>query len=240
MFKKAATTILLIFAIGLLLSSPAFSHTGSFSKLKCPVCGTKCRAGVTYSMTTMGTYRDLQKKGAIGFYYPEMIISCPSCHYAEYQDDFEKKVAPEIKKKVLEELKTINPGKKLDNAAECEFAARIFKWRNAKNRKIAYTYLVGSYLLRRAEGSDKQRRIKLQSQACDYFKKALKNNEIKDKEKTAVQYLVGDLYRRQGKFDEAIKWFNKSLKNKNIPDGLKKWIDEQKKLAEDKGDNNDI
>lgn len=240
MTYKATVIVPLILVFLIALVSWAFAHTGGVADFKCPVCGTKFKDTVTFSMTTFGSYRDFQKQGAIGTYYTEMIISCPSCHFAGYQGDFDKDVPAEIKEKVKKELKPINPGKALDNVTECEFAAKIYGWKKAKSSTIANITLVGSYLLRGAKGTENERRMKLQAETCRYLEDALQKGEIEEKQKAAVQYLIGELYRRQGKFDEAITWFNKSLEQKEIPNGLKDWIKEQKKLAEKKDDNNDI
>ena len=237
---KTSMIISVILLFILFSTSGAYAHTGGTVDFKCPVCGTKFKDTVTFSMTTFGSYRDFQKQGAIGTYYREMIISCPSCHFAGYQGDFDKAVPREIKEKVIKELKPVNPGKPLDDVTECEFAAKIYEWKKAKSATIANITLVGSYLLKGAEGTDEQRRIKFQAETCRYFEDALQKGEIEVKNKPAVKYLIGELYRRQGKFDKSIEWFDLALKEKDVPEGLKKWIEEQKKMAEKKDDNNDI
>ncbi len=240
MIHQTPIIVLVMLCFVFTIVSCASAHTGAMVDFKCPVCGTKVKSMVTLSMTTFGSTRDFQKQGAIGSYYYEMIISCPSCHFAGYQEDFKKDVPPEIKEKVLKELKPVNPGKPLDNATECEFAAKIYEWKKAESSGIANIYLLGSYFLRKAGGEEKKRRMEFQAKTCKYLEDALSKGEIKDKQKPAVQYLIGELYRRQGKFDDAVKWFDLSLKQKEIPDGLKDWINEQKKMAEKKDDNNDI
>ncbi|MCE1245271.1 MAG: DUF2225 domain-containing protein [Firmicutes bacterium] len=230
--------ILLLFVVSV---SSGFASTMAQMDFKCPVCGTAFKAYQNMSYTTFGTLRDFQKEGAISGLYENMIISCPNCHFAGFPEDFNKAVDQSIKEKVLSELKTVNPGKPLDDITECEFAAKIYIWKKAKNNQIAHIYLVGSYLLRNGTGEGQQKRIWFQNQAAAYLEKALAAGELKSAdEKGSVNYLIGELCRRTGKFDEALIWFDKAKKIKGIPDGLKKWITEQKTMAEKKDAGNNI
>lgn len=220
---------------------PVRAHTFMQVEAECPVCGNKFKVNQTASMTTFGAYKDFQKQGAIGSYYQDMIISCPKCHFAGYNSDFEKKVDDKIKEKVLKELKPINPGKQLDQATECEFAARIYQWKGEQINKIGFIYLVGSYLLKGAtDEKDIARRRDFQKKSADCLEKALDKGEITGKSRASISYLIGELKRRTGDFESAVKWYDRAINDKEKPEWLDKLAQEQKQLAENKDDNNDI
>jgi uncharacterized protein (DUF2225 family) len=209
-------------------------------KLICPVGGHEFTVQVVVSMTTFGSYLDFQKKGAIGRYYELLVHSCPVCHFSGTVEDFKQALDSSIKKRVLEELKPLQKGKPLDDVIECEFAAKIYQWQNRKKMDIGNIYLIAGYLLRDAEEAQQGHRKELQKLARQYISASLEAGEIEIKDRGVVSYLIGELYRRTGDFDEATKWYDKALAEKDNPDWLKDIVIKQKELAAKKDLNNKI
>jgi tetratricopeptide (TPR) repeat protein len=71
--------------------------------------------------------------------------------------------------------------------------------------------------------------------AAEIIQKILSDNNEKSKLKKAelpiYNYLLGELYRRQGKYPKALKYFNIAAKMKEVPGWLQTYIKEQKALC---------
>jgi hypothetical protein len=218
----------------------AGAHTSGREKIACPVDGTSFEVSVTMSYTTFGSYRDFQKKGAIGSLYEDMVHACPSCHFAGYQDDFKKPVDPGTKKWVFGDLRKVFGTRPLTEAEECEAAALRYAFEKAKQESIGNLWLVGSYLLRGAPPALVPKRKDYQRAAGAAFTAALAAGEIGDDGRGPVRYLVADLARRVGDFTAAIASYDAALAEPKQPSWLKTLCDEQKALALKNDANNDV
>ena len=70
---------------------------------------------------------------------------------------------------------------------------------------------------------------------------ALVNNEYEDKTMIAnINYLIAEMERRIGNFEEAIKYYDLAIKDPNKKDWVASVANEQKELALKKIDNNNI
>jgi len=229
-----------LLVLGLILSTgaPARAHTYSEREITCPICRGRFKVRETMSMTTFGAYLDFQKKGAIGSYYEDLVVLCPVCHFAGYKADFEKKVGAELRKRVLAELRPRRGP--FSEAQECEVAAQIYEWSGRKPQETADHYLVASYLLRGKKGALETERRRYQQLAASRYAIAFEKKTLEEKERAPVAYLVGELHRRSGKFDEALRWYKLALKEKAPPAWLAKQIAEQQKLARKRDAQNGI
>jgi uncharacterized protein (DUF2225 family) len=216
----------------------AAAHTYAEQQATCPVCKYRFEVRVTASMTTFGAYLDFQKKGAIGSYYADLVHQCPTCHFAGYLSDFQRKVSDAVRKRVLAELR---PRKgPFSQAQECEAAAQVYSWEGKKSEALGDLYLVASYLLRGKKGGEEAERKRYQGLAAGHFAKAYEKDELAKNVRAPVAYLVGELHRRCGRFDEALRWYERALKEKERPEWLAKQTAEQQKLARKRDANNDI
>lgn len=230
---------LIPFLFTLLLAHGVYAHTGYPKDVKCPLDGQKFTIMVTASYTTFGSYKDFQKTGAIGDLYESMINSCPKCHFSGYEDDLETKYNKSQKEDIYKILEPY-ADMKMNDWIECEIAAKIYQYLNKKNDAIASIYLVGSYFLR-TDGLQIDKRKELQNNCISYLIKALDAKEYEKKESYAsIYYLVAELYRRVGNFDEAIKYFDLAINDKDKADWVLEVAKEQKALAEKKDDDNTI
>jgi uncharacterized protein (DUF2225 family) len=235
------TYFILLVSISLLKFSITYAclHTCTNETVKCPIDGTKVKFCVTMSMTTFGSHKDFQMQGAVGDHYEQLINSCPKCKFSGYLDDFNEKYTEEEKNKISEFL-SIYKEIKITEAEECLIAGEIKSLINKKNSEIAFCFLNGSYLLRYSKNDINQRKD-LQIKAIDKLKLALQNNEYEDVSMIAnINYLVGEMFRRTGKFDDAILYYDKAISDKNKEEWVESVAIKQKELAIKKDDNNEI
>jgi uncharacterized protein (DUF2225 family) len=235
---RIGSTVAIVLMLVLSLPPNCLGETYGNIKLKCPVDRHEFSVEAVVSMTSDGQYFDFQQKGAIGRHYEHLVYSCPVCHFSGAREDFKKQLDASTKKRVLEELTPLQKGKKLDDVTECEYAAKIYQWQNRKKEEIGNIYLIASYLLRDAEESQQEQRRQMQRLARQYFVAALEEKEISAKERGVVSYLIGELYRRTGEFEEATKWYDKALSERENP--VKDIVVIQKELATKRDANNKI
>lgn len=231
--------IFLILAILLMGLNVANAHTCQDETVKCPIDGNNVTFCVTMSMSTFGSFKDFQKKGAIGKHYEESINTCSKCHFSGYIDDFKTTISEEEKIKIKGYLTKFDNAK-IDDAKQCLIAGEIKDLLKKSNNEIAFCYIIGSYLLR---NNDKQIefRKELQSKAKDYLISALDKNEYDDKSVNAnINYLIAEMERRIGNFDEAIRFYDLAINDSNKKDWVEGVAKEQKELAIKKDENNKI
>ena len=235
------TIFILLVSISLLKFSIANAcmHTCVNETVKCPIDGTKVKFCVTMSMSTFGSYRDFQKQGAVGNHYEQLINSCPKCKFSGYFDDFNEKYTEEEKIKISEYLSKYKEIK-ITEAEECLIAGEIKSLLNKSNSEIAFCFINGSYLLRYNKQNINQRKD-LQLKAIDKLKLAIQNNEYEDISNIPnINYLIGEMHRRTGNFDDAILYYDKAISDKNKQEWVESVAIEQKELAIKKDDNNEI
>lgn len=232
---------LILIPIFLLIgTSLTHAHTCDKQSVKCPIDGKKVNFCVTMSMTTFGTLKDFQEQGAIGSHYEELINCCSNCHFSGYMDDFTVSYTQEEKDKIKQYLTRFD-GQDINDARQCLIAAEIKDLlKKASKKEIGFCYVIGSYLLRFDDGQT-QFRKELQLKAKDNLIVALATNEYTDLTVIAnINYLIGEMNRRTGNFDEAVKYYDLAINDPNKKDWVEEVAKEQKELALKKDDNNKI
>lgn len=233
---KNQILVLLLLLIG---QNFANAHTCENETVTCPIDGEKVTFCVTMSMTTFGSFKDFQKQGAIGNHYEELINTCSKCHFSGYIDDFKVKFNTEEKSKIKNYLIKFNEIT-INQAQQCLIAAEIKEIQKLTKKEIASCYITGSYLLRE-NSNEIELRKELQLKAKDNLISALINNEYEDKTMIAnINYLIAEMERRIGNFEEAIKYYDLAIKDPNKKDWVASVANEQKELALKKIDNNNI
>lgn len=220
------------------LFSPSYSHTGGPEKVQCPVCKDSVVFHMTYSMTTFGSFMDFQQYGAIGYYYEEMINACKNCYYSGYFSDFDTTFTQSY----IDSVNLVTRdfvGKVIDETLECEIAAEIKMLKPDKYDIISNIYLISSYFLK-GDSTQISRRKLMQQKAINHLFKALENDEYNKDVVATVHYLIGELYRRMGDFENAITYFDFAIKNKKKQDWVKDIAKQQKELALKNDDDNSI
>jgi uncharacterized protein (DUF2225 family) len=222
------------------MARPLLAFTHDQRTIDCPVDGTKFQVYVTMSYTTFGAYRDFQKRGAVGSLYEELIVSCPSCGFAGWADDFAKPLTPRTLVWVLGEFHMKWGGRKLTQAEECEAAADRYIFEQEKNETIGFLYLVASYLLRGAKGPLDDKRKEYQRLAARFHMQALDAGEVEADRVGSVIYLVAELERRTGDFRNALDHYDAALKLHASPDWLKDLAKGQRAQAVNRNADNDL
>lgn len=238
--------IIILFIIVL----PVFANSPLSKEFNCPIDNHKFYSYVMYSYTTYGNnLRDLQEKiFDPEVFYSSKFISCPKCHFSASEPFFYANFTEQEKKdlfKILEPYKN----KKIDQLIQFEIIEKIYKSLKVNNNEIGNTFLVGSYILRGEDKrykydhinkSNKEQIYNFQKKAIYYFDKAINENNIFSENISVTYYLMGELYRRTGDFDNSIKYFDLVLNSKIKPVWLDKITTEQKQMSIKKDDNNDI
>ncbi len=233
---KKLLLFVLIFLMG---QNFANAHTCENETVKCPIDGKEVTFCVTMSMSVFGSFKDFQKKGAIGEHYEELINTCSNCHFSGYIEDFKEKISDEEKIKIKEYLTKFDKIK-IDDARQCLIASEIKEVQKKPKKEIAFCYVTGSYLLRE-NNKQVEFRKELQSKATDNLISALEKNEYDDKTVIAtINYLIAEMERRIGDFDEAIKYYDLAINDTNKKDWVEAAAKEQKELAIKKDENNQI
>ncbi|MBC5837113.1 DUF2225 domain-containing protein [Flavobacterium muglaense] len=231
--------ILLFVLIFLMGQNFANAHTCENETVKCPIDGKEVTFCVTMSMSVFGSFKDFQKKGAIGEHYEELINTCSNCHFSGYIEDFKEKISDEEKIKIKEYLTKFDKIK-IDDARQCLIASEIKEVQKKPKKEIAFCYVTGFYLLRE-NSKQVEFRKELQSKATDNLISALEKNEYDDKTVIAtINYLIAEMERRIGNFDEAIKYYDLAINDTNKKDWVEAAAKEQKELAIKKDQNNQI
>ncbi len=153
-----------------------------------------------------------------------MVHVCPHCGFVGIDEDFERI---------------------MDSQGDTPFEAKISGYE--KYKRLAERYLRENRFLDAAVAFhraawclrllcvSREVQIPYLKKAIEYFKKALELGEVPEEPKAIIAYLIGELHRICGNFNESILWFDKASKMKMTKD-LKKWlpqlIERQKKFAE--------
>jgi len=206
--------------------------------LTCPVCENK------FSVPAVKSYsaRILKKNTDFFIEYDKInpyfydIWLCPNCGYAALKSDFEK-----IKKSSIEDIeqnihkrwtKRVYPEKfDVDIAIErYKMALLNYAVTDSKSSQKGYVCLKLSWMYR-IKGDVKNEQYFAQS-ALESFINAYYNEDFPfyGMDKSTVQYLIGELYRRKGEKDEALRWFGQVIVSREASSTIKEKAKDQKDL----------
>jgi hypothetical protein len=193
-------------------------------QVTCPLCSAKFET----RNIRQGTYEVLKRdsdfcvwyKGANPLLYS--IYVCPSCGYAATSDDFEK-----LDRRAAARFQTTFQAKRpMDDfcslrSPSLAIKAHLLAIDTYKLREANMALLAGLYLriawLQRQEG-DEQAENQYMTLARDTYKVAYENarNLPARLGDVGVAYLIGEISRRLGENNTAVRWFNVAISNKNI------------------------
>lgn len=202
--------------------------TAFFEQQKqCPVCSTK----FTVTRVRSSVCIVMQRETDFHVKYRDIdpllysIWVCPNCQYANNDKDFIQDFKPhemERMKKGLPLLKTEEPdfsGERTPPAAlrTVELAIRTAMVRQAPSIILAGLYLRGAWLLR--DLGKNQESLNFTEQAKKLYQLSFEKEWGRFAAKMSdsrIMYLIGELNRRLGDYEEAIKWFSRTINNKDI------------------------
>ncbi len=196
----------------------------------CPVCDHDFKASMVRFGKSRMASADSDLKQNFSPVDPLLyeIVLCPKCGYAESNSTFEK-VLPE---KTVEAIKGGLTASFAKREYPLEFTPAIAIERfeaaivslKAKKGKIgneAFLNLKMAWISRDAKDRDGE--LLYLKTALEKFKEAFQTEKlpIVGMEEAAISYLMGELERRTGNEDEALRWFGKVLTNKNAETRIK-------------------
>jgi len=206
-------------------------------ELICPIDHQPISGWHIEAFATSGVDSDFCYLNASESYYQKLIATCPNDGYTGYEDDFLPLLKNPLPAKVVEKIKVKLPKefdlKKLEPWDRYAILAQIYIWRGLPEKEIANAYLRATYTMRGlALGrNEKKMEKELRGQAIDYMEEAAAKAQFPLPDVPQVKYLIGDLYRRNGKFSKALRLYDDAAKMKNRPEWLDEMILRQKARA---------
>jgi uncharacterized protein (DUF2225 family) len=220
-------TLLILFLLAVQLVSAHDCHP---QMVKCPIDNTEIKFCVYGGSAAYGNYTDFQQQIDLSDFYEQQIKSCPKCHYSGYLFDFTIDYNKDEKRKIKKILSKYDHIE-IDDVKECEIAAELKEYIHENNDKIANCFLVGSYILKK-NAKKAEYRKELQNKARSFFIKALKKQEYSNPiEITSITYLVAELYRRTGDFENAILYYDEVINSTQKSGWIEEMVFLQKELA---------
>ncbi len=184
-------------------------------KMKCPVCGHEFeQTQPKFRSARIIKIEDDMRK-ICKPYKPEWynITTCPQCLYSEYSSDFNKlsKIYVEDAKKVLEKVKTLRGTLKFHklniNTIFMQYYIAMMCAVSPKMRsfKMARSWLVLSWLYKDVNHEEMYEYA--YDQAFKYYTDVFQSsvNAIPEEEEQKLYVILGELNKRKGNYDEALK-----------------------------------
>ncbi len=175
----------------------------------CVFCGQEFKDDVAVGSDTFSAQDTDFRTHSLGVkVIPNNVHTCPFCGFTDYLH--EDKLEDEDRERILEYLDSYGPCEGfqgLSPTKKFELLANIFKLRNRPSMEIAQVYLRAAWMAE--DEANIELGIRFREYAEDYFVKALDNQEVEKEKTPSINYLVGELNRRVGRFDEALEWFSK-------------------------------
>jgi Uncharacterized protein conserved in bacteria len=210
-------------------------------KVVCPVCGTD------FTTRTVKKEGYQMKNSESDFYMNHRVINpyfydvcvCNVCGYSSMKADFEKLRSYEVEK-VQQNITPKWTGRKYPEVYDINIAIERYKLSlfnytiiGAKASKKAMNCLKLSWMYR--EINDEENEKIFREQALIGFKEAYFNEDcpIYGMDKFRMLYLIGELNRRSGNYDEALRYFGEVITSTMTDRKTKKIATEQKDLIKE-------
>jgi len=206
-------------------------------QLLSPIDGGPVEGWEIDQIITRGVDTDFCYLNASDSYYQKLIATDPRTGYTGYPGDFLPNLKQPLPADVIEKVRKKIPKQfdlqKLEPWDRYAIMAQIYIWRKMPEKEIANAYLRATYTMRGLElgESERKRERELRAEAIDYLIEAEEKAQFPLSEAPQVKYLIGELYRRNGKFSKAIRYFEDAVKMKNRPEWLEEMILRQKAHA---------
>jgi uncharacterized protein (DUF2225 family) len=193
---------------------------------KCPVCDTKFKVTRVRSSACFVTERDtdffIRYRDVNPVHYS--IWVCPNCNYASTEKNFPEPLRPvemERLKKGLPLLKQEEPDFSSERSLQVALRATELAIRTAQLRQSGFGFMA-SLFLRAAWVSREMGNAALEKEylrkALDLYKSSYEKEGFGPTRLSDVRlmYLIGELNRRLGQYEEAIQWFSRVVMHKDI------------------------
>ena len=186
----------------------------------CNVCGNEftSKQVKTSAIRTKLRERDFHAyySGENPTYYG--VICCPNCGYSKFEKDFKENITPSqkqiIKNSISENWRYQDFTEKRDTAVAIKvhlIALANYKVLGERASVLAKLFLRLAWFYRELEMNDEEQKyLRL---ALDNFVLSYENERFEegDEKELEIIYLIGELNRRIGNYEEAIKWFSNTV-----------------------------
>ena len=176
--------------------------------LTCPACGTRFQVQAVGSCGYAGQDTDFRPHYWGLDPLPLFVHTCPRCLFSGYEEHFATSVSKELRRWLVEErglgrLQADVGSRRYTLAARCREQA------GDNHVVIAELYLRASWCAR-VEGDRPMERLS-QRRAVERLSWALEAGLVPPRQRQAITYLVGELYRRLGDFELATAYLARVL-----------------------------
>lgn len=181
--------------------------------LNCPVCGKSFQSSEVGSCGFASKRTDF-RPNYWGFNPVEYFYHlCPHCGFCGNGVDFKEEAAKQFKiQGFIDKINSLGPLEqnsletKIERAMICLEAKIEFAIAKRNEYNLANAWLDAFWWASSPNQIEKCGKI-----VTDYFKQALEKNLVPEKDIPTVNYLIGEISRRIGKQDEALKFFDETI-----------------------------
>lgn len=192
----------------------------------CPVCEEKFKTTRVRSSACVVVKRDTD----FCVFYRDInpmhysIHVCPHCHYAALDKNFSEPISTAEKlrlQKGLKLLKSDEPDLGKERDAQLALRANELAIQSAQI-KHAGPGMIGSLFLRAAwfarELKNTELEVKYIEQARILYQESFEKERIREGKMTEARmmYIIGELNRRAGQYQEAVQWFSRVVTNRDV------------------------
>ena len=172
----------------------------------CAFCGRQFTDKIIWSTNVMDRDPEFRPLAMGLDPLPYLVHACPHCGFTDGRDEA-KLSEPERRDlgKFLTDFRQAHGG--VRGAAKYEVLANIYILRKLPSERIAFAFQQAAWIADDSHDAAAARRYR--AATLEYLVKTLDNPEIEPKKVPTLTYLVGELKRRLGRFDEALQWFSR-------------------------------
>ncbi|MCC2669558.1 MAG: hypothetical protein K0Q72_2029 [Armatimonadetes bacterium] len=187
--------------------------------VNCPSCGADFGTSRLMSTNTFGpTDTDYYQHAGGSSPLPAQVAMCPACRYADWTGNF-----PDARQE--RKVKSAD----VEAAEAYEALGRRLEADPERAREAASAYQQGSWCARDREDAETESR--LQARALALLERVWEAGKIPAEERSQAAFLLGELYRRQGRFEEAERWWGTAETAEGVPEWLSKVLTVVRPLA---------
>jgi uncharacterized protein len=183
-------------------------------QLSCPVCGARFESRSATAIVAAGQDTDFRRHYAGEDPLLHQVHACPACSFCAFEGDFGEVSGQTrdfvLSGRLLRAVPSATVERELSGSTKYLLAAACYEFDSrATTMRLGDLYLRASWCARSEER--RQRETQCQIEAALRFEKTLEDGEIEDGQRDTVLYLLGELYRRVGRFELAVAMFDQAL-----------------------------
>lgn len=190
------------------LTTPAPATTLMEGNFTCALCGQKFAEQIVGSSSIGGRDSEFRPEylGMPPLAY--FVHSCPSCRFTDYNHRITLTEGEKEKLRAfLQEYAQQHDGQKLRPSQKYEIVAHSLEIRGLPSLQLGDTYIKAAWM---ADDEGEQKAAQeYRRQAIRHISQSLAGQEVEEKIRPNLTYLVGELNRRTGRFSEALEWFDR-------------------------------